>query len=286
MQKEIEKIVIFIKNNFDKNEKAVIPISGGLDSDVTTRLIYMALGRERIKLFIVIQSDMETSHLKNARKLAEELNIELIEIEMQTIPYKIISEIQKADIHEGFNKDGFLDVARTKVALRTVINSIYQDKGYIVIGASNKTEIELGFFLPFGDGIAHLKPISHLYKSDIFKIAKILGTHSKVLNQEPSAGLWIGEKDLEDMSYWIYNEAPIQKEINFTEEDIKKVEKIYSKLTIEKLDLALSMISNRENFNNISKDTSFDILLVNKIKKLVENSKKFKLKPLNKNIYD
>ena len=284
MKKEIEKIIDFIKSNFDKNEKSVIAVSGGLDSDVITRLTYKALGKDKIKLFIVLQSDMEMSHLQNARELAKELKLTLIEISLQDIPYQIVSSVQEADNGEGFNKDGLLDTSRTKVALRTVVNSIYQDKGYKVIGTSNKTEIELGFFLPFGDGIAHLKPIAHLYKSDVFKIAKKLGTNEKVLKQPPSAGLWLGEKDLEDISYWIYNEAPIQKEINFTENDIQKVEKIYAELSIEKLDLALLMIAAKQKNKKIYENTFFSISTIVKLKKLLKNSRIIKQEALGKKL--
>jgi len=277
---EISKIIDFIKNNFDKKQKAIIGVSGGLDSDVVTRLVYKTLGKDRVKLFIIIQSNMEKSHIKNAKKLAKELDVELVKIKLKKIPYKIISKIQKKDKTEGFNKDGLLDVARTKVAIRTVINSIYQDKGYKVIGTSNKTEIELGFFLPFGDGIAHIKPIAHLYKTEVFKIAKKLNVSKKVLNQPPSAGLWKGEKDLEDISYWIYNEAPIQKERDFSKKELKKVKKIYSQLTIKKIDKVLEMLNNMD-VKTISKKTELSKSIVKKLKRLVKKSKKIKREKLN-----
>ena len=277
---EISKIIDFIKNNFDKKQKAIVGVSGGLDSDVVTRLVYKTLGKDRVKLFIIIQSNMEKSHIKNAKKLAKELDVELVKIKLKKIPYKIISKIQKKDKTEGFNKDGLLDVARTKVAIRTVINSIYQDKGYKVIGTSNKTEIELGFFLPFGDGIAHIKPIAHLYKTEVFKIAKKLNVSKKVLNQPPSAGLWKGEKDLEDISYWIYNEAPIQKERDFSKKELKKVKKIYSQLTIKKIDKVLEMLNNMD-VKTISKKTELSKSIVKKLKRLVKKSKKIKREKLN-----
>ena len=277
---EISKIIDFIKNNFDKKQKAIIGVSGGLDSDVVTRLVYKTLGKDRVKLFIIIQSNMEKSHIKNAKKLAKELDVELVKIKLKKIPYKIISKIQKKDKTEGFNKDGLLDVARTKVAIRTVINSIYQDKGYKVIGTSNKTEIELGFFLPFGDGIAHIKPIAHLYKTEVFKIAKKLNVSKKVLNQPPSAGLWKGEKDLEDISYWIYNKAPIQKERDFSKKELKKVKKIYSQLTIKKIDKVLEMLNNMD-VKTISKKTELSKSIVKKLKRLVKKSKKIKREKLN-----
>ncbi len=278
---EINRIVNFIKDNFDNKQKAIIAVSGGLDSDIVTRLVYKALGKERIKLYIVIQDDMEKSHLKNAKKLAKDLDLELVKINLKKLPYKIVSEVQKSDKSEGFNKDGLLDVARTKVALRTVINSIYQDKGYKVIGTSNKTEIELSFFLPFGDGIAHLKPIAHLYKSEVFKIAKKLGVDKRVLKQPPSAGLWRGEKDLEDIAYWIYNKAPIQREIDFSKNDINEVKKIYQQLSIKKIDKVLNLIKSNYTSNKIAKIVKLDKYIVDNMIELVKNSKKNKQEEFN-----
>jgi len=283
---EINRIVNFIKESFDSEQKAIIPVSGGLDSDVVARLVYKALGKERVKLYIVIQDNMEKSHLKNAKKLAKDLGLELIKINLKKIPYKIVSEVQKSDKSEGFNKDGLLDVARTKVALRTVVNSIYQDKGYKVIGTSNKTEIELGFFLPFGDGIAHIKPIAHLYKSEVFKIAKKLNVAEKVLKQPPSAGLWKGEKDLEDIAYWIYNKAPIQKEIDFNKYDIKIVKKIYKQLSIKKIDRVLKLIKSNYTSKKIAEMVKLDKYIVDNMIKLVKNSKKVKQEEFNKIIKD
>jgi len=283
---EINRIIHFIKDNFNSKQKAIIPVSGGLDSDVVARLVYKALGKERIKLYIVIQDDMEKSHLKNAKGLAKDLGLELIKINLKNMPYKIVSKVQNADKNEGFNKDGLLDIARTKVALRTVVNSMYQDKGYKVIGTSNKTEIELGFFLPFGDGIAHIKPIAHLYKSEVFKIAKKLNVAKKVLKQPPSAGLWKGEKDLEDIAYWIYNRAPIQKEIEFNDDDIKVVEKIYRQLSIQKIDKVLEMIKQNKSVEQIAKKIRLDKFIVDNMIELVKNSKKVKQEEFNKIIED
>lgn len=286
MPVQIEQIQKFIQENIYPKQKAIIGVSGGVDSDVVARLVYQTIGKERTKLYMVKQSDMETAHIENARNLANELDINLIEINLSQMPYQIITEMEKSDIDEGFNRDGLLDTAKTKVALRTIINSIYQERGYKVVGASNKTEITLGFFLPFGDGIAHLKPIAHLYKTEVFELAKKLGTNDQVLKQAPSAGLWEKQEDLEDIAYWIYNEAPIQVEKNYTDTDIENIEEIHKQLSFPKLDLVLQMLENNVNNKFIELKTSFPESLIKKIKNLICASRSTKLQTMNTQISD
>ncbi|MBN1618753.1 hypothetical protein JW887_05445 [Candidatus Dojkabacteria bacterium] len=77
---EIDRITAFISEQLSGGYKAVIGVSGGLDSDVVARLVIKAIGANRVKFFTVIQKDMEPHHLENARKLAYEMNIRLNEI--------------------------------------------------------------------------------------------------------------------------------------------------------------------------------------------------------------
>ena len=71
INKEIERIQTFICNFVLDGETVVVPVSGGLDSDVVARLCCRSLGSSRVKAFIVIQSDMEPKFLKNAKICAE-----------------------------------------------------------------------------------------------------------------------------------------------------------------------------------------------------------------------
>ena len=61
------------------------------------------------------------------------------------------------------------------------------------------------FLLHFGDNLANFKPIEHLYKTDVIKIARLLNSRDEVINQSPSAGFWKNQEDLEDIAYWIIN---------------------------------------------------------------------------------
>jgi NAD+ synthase len=219
--------------------RAVVGLSGGLDSDVVARLLVQAIGKQRLKLFTVIQDGMEPCHLEQARDTAADLALPLAEINLMGFPERFIAAMRAADSTEAFMPQGLLDPARAKCSLRTPVLSTYQDRGYCVIGTSNRTEIETGFFLPLGDAIWHFGPIAHLYKSEVMAIARVIGTSEPVLRQPPSAGFWPGQEDLEDLSYWLLNAGPIGREREFTDEDVVEVERIRSTLTIDRVDRAL-----------------------------------------------
>ena len=208
---EISKIVNFIKNYVENDEIVVIPVSGGIDSDVTARLCYKALGKERIKLFIIEENELEEKFIYNARKLAEDLDIELTEISLKGKSLELMKILEKSDKDNIFHSNSDLEVGKAKGSYRSSIISCYQDKGYIIAGCTNRTEYELGFFVTFGDNLANFKPIEHLYKHEVIEISNRLGTNIEVISQPPSAGFWEKQEDLEDIAYWIVNNLKLKQ---------------------------------------------------------------------------
>lgn len=284
MKEKITEIINFITDYVNEDEKIVVAVSGGLDSDVVARLCVKAAGSERVKIFMALQDDMEERHIHNARKLAADLNMDLPFIDMRNLNTEIIERLSAGDPGEGFNVNSLLDPARAKCSLRTVLLSSYQEKGYIVAGTSNKTEIELGFFLPFGDNIAHFKPIAHLYKSEVRELARELGTNEEVLKQPASAGFWKNQEDLEDIAYWIYYKGPIPAGTRFNDEDDKKVMEIKQKLTTSIIDDCIKAILSGERINEISEQLDVDINIVEGIDSIIRTSQRKKNRELLKTI--
>lgn len=272
---EILKIVNFIKEYVEGDEIVVIPISGGIDSDVTARLCHKALGKNRIKLFIIEESELEEKFISNARKLAEDLDIKLTEFPLQGKSLELMKILEKSD-KNTFNSNSVLEVGKAKCSYRTVITSCYQDKGYVIAGCTNRTEHELGFFVTFGDNIANFKPIQHLYKHEIIELANALGTRKEVIKQPPSAGFWKKQEDLEDIAYWIINKGPILKPRNFSDEEIDKAENIKNVLNWEKLDTCLLMIRENKDIKEISNITRMPEYIVTNIVEVVKKAKKYK----------
>jgi NAD+ synthase len=283
IEDETAKIIAFVAEGLstgDQPEKGVVAVSGGLDSDVCARMVARAVGPERLKLFIVIQEGLDPRHLTNARMLALDLVIPLVEVGLSEVPFGLIRALCAADPTERFRPDGLLDPSRAKCSVRTAVLSTYVDRGYIVIGTSNRTELETGFFLPLGDGLGHLKPIVHLYKSQVRQLAKHAGTREEVINQPASSGFWIGAEDLEDMAFWLFNEAPIAEQRTFSPSALALVQEIRGHLTTERLDLALLGLSYGQGDVEVAHASGLPAEIVRRLRRLTAAAARFKRRPL------
>jgi len=264
----IDSIIEFIRTQAEPNRPLLVGLSGGLDSDVTARLCVRAVGSQRMKCFTVLQDEFDPKHLQNARNLAEDLGIQLVEIPFAHVPKQLITIMAESDPEIGFLPEGLLDVARSKCAIRTFIFSAYAERGYLVVGPSNKTELELGYFLPFGDGLSHLSPIAHLYKTQVQQLAPALGTRPEVIAQPPSAGFWLGDQDLEGIAYWLYNEGPIKVDLNLDDQADAEVHKIFEQLSFRALDEALLGINEDADANQLSQRSGLEPLIIKRLQRL------------------
>ena len=158
VENEILRIEQFIRDFVLDGEQIVVPVSGGLDSDLVARLCCRSIGKERIRLFIVIQNEMEEKFLVNARTLARDLDVPLAEIHLEHMNTELITALETSgEDRKVFCSKTLLDPAKAKCSVRSAVISCYQDKGFLIAGTTNKTEKELGFFLTFGDNLAHFK---------------------------------------------------------------------------------------------------------------------------------
>lgn len=130
--------------------------------------------------------------------------------------------------------------------------------------------------LHFGDNLANFKPIEHLYKTDVIKLARLLNSRDEVINQSPSAGFWKNQEDLADIAFWIINEGPIIIPKQFTKIEIAQAEKIAKKLSWKKLDMCLKMISEEENIKNITNSVELPIDIIKGILQITKKAKKYK----------
>lgn len=198
----------FLKDYVDRVgiKKAVIGLSGGLDSTVTAYLAVDVFGKENI-LGIIMPSKantkMDTDHgLLVAKRLG--------------IPYKIIP-IQ--DMVEAFEKNmGVKDIdkiSRGNIMARCRMITLYfwaNIQKSVVLGTSDKTELLLGYFTKYGDGGSDLMVIPSLYKTQVRKMAEYLGAPKEIIEKAPSAGLWVGQTaegeigvKYDDIDWILYN---------------------------------------------------------------------------------
>jgi NAD+ synthase len=281
---EIQSIIEFIRAQAEPDRHLLVGLSGGLDSDVTARLCVRAVSSQRIKCFTVLQDEFDPRHLQNARNLAEDLGIDLVEIPFPHVPKQLITIMAEADPEIGFLPDGLLDVARSKCSIRTFIFSAYAERGYLVVGPSNRTELELGYFLPFGDGLSHLSPIAHLYKTQVQQLAPELGTREEVIAQPPSAGFWIGDQDLEGIAYWLYNGGPIKVDLNLNDQADAEVHNIFEQLSFKALDEALLGINEGQDASLLVERSGLGPSIIQQLQRLLYQSGLYKRRQLGARI--
>lgn len=276
MISELSRIEGFIQSYVYQDEKVVIPVSGGLDSDVVARLCHKVLGKDRIHIFTVSQPRMERKFLENVENLGADLGVVPAVIQPGNMNLRLIQALKTSDPDMGFDPDSLLEPARANCSLRTAFLSTYQDKGFLVAANSNLTEIQLGFYMPFGDNLGHFKPIAHLYKSEVRILADILGTRNNVINQEPSAGFWEGEEDLEDLAFWLYHGGPIPAGKEFSDQECEKVMAIKAELSQLRVDTCLEMLSDNCLEDQIAEKTGLSLGVVQAIKNTVNMSARLK----------
>jgi NAD+ synthase len=83
----------------------------------------------------------------------------------------------------------------------SVLYDVSSREKSLVVGTSNKSELLLGYGTIFGDIACAINPIGEIYKSDEFEFARLLGVPESILNKAPSADLWEGQSDEEELGY-------------------------------------------------------------------------------------
>lgn len=276
MEKEIEKIEKFIKSYVLKDERVLILVSGGIDSDVVARLCYKALGKDRIKLVFVKETETEGKFVKNVKNLAEDLQVPLTIVPFEGKSMEFIKILEQAENEPIFNSKLILDPAKAKCSMRSAIISSYQDKGFIIAGCTNLTEYELGFFMTFGDNLAHFKPIEHLYKTEVIQLAKEIGTRREVIEQPATSGFWRKQEDLEDITFWIFNQGPIMKARKFSKEEKDEIFKIKEELSWEKIDNCLKGFGDKKTIEEIAKETGLPTKIIEGIVQITKKAKQYR----------
>jgi NAD+ synthase len=83
----------------------------------------------------------------------------------------------------------------------SILFDISQKLNAMVVGTSNKSELMLGYGTWYGDLASSLNPIGDIYKSDIFLFAKYLGVTKNIVEKTPSADLWDGQSDEDELGF-------------------------------------------------------------------------------------
>jgi NAD+ synthase len=168
---------------------AVVGLSGGIDSAVTVALCSRALGDDVLGVIMPCESDQRDE--EDAFLLAAHLDLKTVCVRLNDPFEAIVRVLPAADQKVRANLKPRLRMA----ALYFLANM----HSYLVVGTGNKTELMLGYFTKHGDGGVDLLPIGGLYKTQVRQLARELGIPDRIIEKAPSAGLWAGQTDEEEL---------------------------------------------------------------------------------------
>ena len=211
------ELVEFLRESFKKAgfSKAVLGLSGGIDSALVAYLLRDALGKENVLAIMMPYKSSNPDSLNHAKLVIEDLGINSKTIEITDMIDAYFKNEKEATSLRMGNK-----MARERMSILFDYSS---KENALVVGTSNKTEIYLGYSTQFGDSACALNPIGDLYKTNIWDLSRYLKIPNELIEKKPSADLWEGQTDEQEMGL-TYKEAD-QVLYRMLEEN-KKVEEV------------------------------------------------------------
>lgn len=198
-----DALVMGIKEYFTKQgfTKAIIGLSGGIDSAVVAVLAAKALGNANVKV-VLLPSQYSSQHsIDDAVALAKNLNLS----------YEIININQTFDaltktLEAQFNNTPF-GIAEENLQSRSrgvILMALSNKFGYILLNTSNKSELAVGYGTLYGDMCGGLSVIGDLYKTEVYELAHFINVQQEIIPQhtitkEPSAELRPNQKDTDSL---------------------------------------------------------------------------------------
>ena len=184
------QIIAGIQRYFRENsfEKAVIGVSGGVDSALCLKLTVDALGPENVTALIMpekgVTAEENTMHAKG---LCQYLQVEHFAISINKYLTDFLALPWQPNNLAQIN---------TKARIRmTVLYNFANTRNALVIGTSNRTELAIGYGTKHGDLAADLEIIGDLYKGDVYEMAEHVGLPEEFITKAPSAELYPDQTD-------------------------------------------------------------------------------------------
>ena len=174
-------------------ERVVLGLSGGVDSSTVAHLAVEALGTEALHGLVLPGSVSDEENMSDAERVATELGIEYDVIEINPFVSRLLDLFPEAE-------DDYMAVGNARARARAVINYfVANHENALVLGTGNRTEGLIGYFTKYGDGAVDCNPLGILYKQQVRQVARDLGVPEDVVTKTPTAGLWAGQTDEDEL---------------------------------------------------------------------------------------
>ena len=178
-------------------QRAVVGLSGGVDSALVAYLVAEAIGPDKLHAVLMPYRSSSPASRSDAETVVADLGCssELVEITAMVDGYYGTDARAGAGGPDGLTSSA---LRRGNFAARMRMAALYDRSvtwGGLVIGTGNKTESLIGYTTLFGDSACAFNPIGDLYKSQVRQLAVAVGVSDAIVRKAPSADLWPGQTD-------------------------------------------------------------------------------------------
>lgn len=186
-------LVGFVRDEIRKVglQRAVLGLSGGIDSALACFIAAEALGPENVLAVRMPYRTSSPSSFDHAGLVIDQLGVQTERVEITDMVDGLLRQSVNADRLRSGNI-----MARCRMIVLFDRSASF---GGLVVGTGNKTELMLGYTTLFGDQGCALNPIGDLYKTQIRALAEEMGVPRPIIDKPPSADLWEGQTDEQEM---------------------------------------------------------------------------------------
>ena len=244
----VEAITNWLKDRFSESRASmfVLGLSGGIDSAVVCGLCARAAGPDRV-VGVIMPSSSNPDDAVSATRVADAFGVKSLTVDLTPVSDALLSALPDEHASAGIavaddadassvaisgdevlvvqddaavspvpvdqaNQSTRQQLATANVRPRLRMTSLYYVANLvngIVVGTGNKSEAMIGYYTKYGDGGVDLLPIIDLYKHEVRAVAREIGVPQSVIDRPPSAGLWQGQTDEDEigLSYDQLDEA-------------------------------------------------------------------------------
>ena len=194
MDQRISKITEFIKTTTYSAgfKKLILGLSGGIDSSVVASLATKAIGTENVIGVMMPYKSSNPDSLEHAKMLADSLNLK----------YYIYPITKIVDAYFDMYQPDASSLRRGNFMARIRMCTLFDLSAKfeaLVVGTSNFSELYIGYCTQFGDSACAFEPIAHLLKTQVYELASELNIPTQIINKKPTADLWNGQTDEQEL---------------------------------------------------------------------------------------
>ena len=242
-----EALCFGIKDYFEKHnfKKAILGLSGGIDSAVVAALAAEALGADNV-MGLLMPSRYSTDHsISDAEALAQNLQIPYATIAIKDIYDQYLNALQPLFKDQPFNVAEENLQARTRGMLVMAMSNKY---GYIALNTSNKSEASVGYGTLYGDLCGSLGSLGDVYKTEVYELANYINREREIIPENtitkaPSAELRPDQKDQDSLPEYKQLDAILKLYIEENASSESIIKQGYPKEIVDKV---ISMVQRND----------------------------------------